>query len=140
MSSTTLTKAAPVAPVPRSGRGRRRRPAALRRILPLVPGVLLLLLFFAGPVLWSCYAAFTDQALSGPGAQNPQFIGLDNFRRMWHDPTFIQSIVLPVIFVVGSAVIGQNILGLIIALLLRRSSRPVQATVSLVVVGAWVMP
>jgi multiple sugar transport system permease protein len=139
MSSATLTKAAPVAPVPRGGRAR-RRPAILRRVVPLLPAIVLLLLFFAGPVIWSCYAAFTDQALSGPGAQNPQFIGLDNFRRMWNDPTFIQSIVLTIVFVVGSAVIGQNTLGLIIALLLRRRSRAVQATVSLVVVGAWVMP
>jgi multiple sugar transport system permease protein len=97
-------------------------------------------LFFAGPVIWSCYTAFTNQALSGAGAQHPQFIGLDNFRRMWEDPTFRQSLVLTVIFVVGSAVIGQNILGLVIALLLRGRSRFVQAGVALVVVGAWVMP
>jgi multiple sugar transport system permease protein len=140
MSSTTLTPAAPVAPVPKARRDRRSGATVQRRFLPLLPAVLLLLLFFAGPVLWSCYAAFTDQALSGPGAQHPQFIGLDNFRRMWNDPTFIQSIVLTIVFVVGSAVIGQNVLGLIIALLLRRSSRVVQASVSLVVVGAWVMP
>src|SRR4051794_20574375 len=139
MSSATLTKTAPAAPVPNSRRGRRRS-AMLRRFLPLLPAVALLLLFFAGPVLWSCYAAFTDQALSGAGAQHPQFIGLANFRRMLDDPIFIQSILLTVIFVVGSAVIGQNTLGLIIALLLRRRSRPVQATVSIVVVGAWVMP
>jgi multiple sugar transport system permease protein len=37
-------------------------------------------------------------------------------------------------------VIGQNILGLFIALLLRHRSRVVQTGVSLVVIGAWVMP
>ena len=140
MSSSTLTEIPPAAPAP-SKRGRGRRgPSVARRLMPLAPAVALLVLFFAGPVLWSFYTAFTNQALSGVGAQHPQFIGLDNFRRMLSDSTFIQSIVLTVIFVVGSAVIGQNTLGLLIALLLRRRSRPVQATVSLVVVGAWVMP
>jgi multiple sugar transport system permease protein len=139
MASTTLPKTEP-APA-RPGKERDRRgPNVAQRILPLAPAVVLLLLFFAGPVIWCFYTAFTNQALSGPGALHPQFIGLANFRRMWSDPTFIQSLVLTVIFVVGSAVIGQNILGMIIALLLRGRNRFVQSTVSLVVVGAWVMP
>ncbi len=140
MASTTLTGLPPAAPAPpRRGRSRPGG-AAARRLGPLVPAVLLLLLFFAGPVMWSCYTAFTDQSLSGTGAQHPRFIGLDNFRRMLDDPTFLQSLVLTVVFVVGSAVIGQNILGLVIAMLLRQRGRFVQAGVSLVVVGAWVMP
>ena len=139
MSSATLAPPAPAAPVPARARGRRAS-SILRRFLPLLPAIVLLLLFFAGPVLWSCYTAFTNQALSGPGAQNPQWIGLANFRRLLNDPTFIQSLVLTVIFVIGSAVVGQNVLGLFIAVLLRRSGPVVRTTVSLVVVGAWVMP
>ena len=140
MASTTLTKASPVPSDPGSKRRDRRGPSALRRFLPLVPAVALLLLFFAGPVLWSCYTAFTNQALSGEGAAHPKFVGLGNFRRMLDDSTFLQSLVLTVIFVVGSAVIGQNLLGLLIALLLRGRSRFTQTSVSLIVVGAWVMP
>ena len=138
-SSTTLTKSAPAPPAQRRGRDR-RGPSLARRIAPLAPAILLLLLFFAGPVIWSFYTAFTDQSLSGAGASSPQFIGLDNFRRMWSDPIFIKSLVLTVIFVVGSAVIGQNVLGMTIALLLRKRHRAVQGGVSLVIVGAWVMP
>ena len=139
MAATTLAEHPPVPPEAPRKRDR-RGPPALRRLLPLAPAVVLLLLFFAGPVFWSFYTAFTNQALSGVGAQHPQFTGLDNFRRMLNDPTFIQSLVLTVIFVVGSAVIGQNTLGLLIAMLLRGRGRFVQTTVSLVVVGAWVMP
>ena len=138
MSSTTLTKSAPAPP---AQRGRDRRgPSLGRKLLPIVPALVLLLLFFAGPVIWSFYTAFTNQSLSGAGASSPQFIGLDNFRRMWNDPIFIKSLLLTVIFVVGSAVIGQNMLGMAIALLLRKRHRAVQAGVSLVIVGAWVMP
>src|SRR6185312_2285538 len=138
-SATTLTQSAPAPPAERRGRDR-RGPSLARKIVPIVPAVVLLLLFFAGPVIWSFYTAFTDQSLSGAGASSPKFIGFDNFRRMWDDPIFIKSLLLTVVFVVGSAVIGQNVLGMTIALLLRNRHRAVQAGVSLVIVGAWVMP
>lgn len=140
MASTTLTKGTAPAPA-RPSRGRRRLgPNVLQRVGPLAPAIVLLLLFFAGPVIWAFYTAFTNQALSGPGALHPQFTGLANFRRMWADPVFIQSIIKTLIFVVGSAVIGQNVLGMAVALLLRNRNRFVRTSVSLVVVGAWVMP
>jgi multiple sugar transport system permease protein len=118
----------------------RRRPSPLRWVLPMAPALVLLVGFFAGPVLWSFYTAFTDQALSGVGASNPHFIGVDNFTRMIHDPNFIRSLFLTFIFVVGSAVIGQNCLGLMLALLMRGGSQVVRGTVSTVVMAAWMMP
>lgn len=137
MSATlTAPPGARVAP----GARRRRGPGLAAKLLPLLPAVVLLLLFFAGPVIWSIYTAFTNQSLSGAGASDAQFIGLANFSRMVSDPDFWHSIVLTVVFVVGSAVVGQNTLGLLIALLLRHRRRFTQAAVSLVVVGAWVMP
>jgi multiple sugar transport system permease protein len=136
LSETPPRRPAVVKAVPRGSRG----PSLWQRLLPLLPAVALLLLFFAGPVLWSFYTAFTNQALSGVGAENPQWVGGANFSRLIRDPDFIRSIVLTVVFVVGSAVIGQNCLGLLIALLLRGRHRVAQSVVSLVVVGAWVMP
>jgi multiple sugar transport system permease protein len=137
-----MTSALTVPPGARVALGGRRRrgPGLAAKLLPLLPAVVLLLLFFAGPVVWSVYTAFTNQSLSGAGASDAQFIGLSNFSRMVSDPDFWHSIVLTVVFVVGSAVIGQNTLGLLIALLLRHRRRVTQAGVSLVVVGAWVMP
>src|SRR4051794_4031882 len=116
-----MTSALTVPPGARVALGGRRRrgPGLAAKLLPLLPAVVLLLLFFAGPVVWSVYTAFTNQSLSGAGASDAQFIGLSNFSRMVSDPDFWHSIVLTVVFVVGSAVIGQNTLGLLIALLLR---------------------
>ena len=136
--AATLTVGPGASVVP--GGRRRQGPGTAAKLLPLLPAVVLLLLFFAGPVVWSVYTAFTNQSLSGAGASDAQFIGLANFSRMIGDPDFWHSIVLTVIFVVGSAVIGQNTLGLLIALLLRHRHRVTQTVVSLVVVGAWVMP
>jgi multiple sugar transport system permease protein len=122
----------------REGLPRRRLGLRLGRFVPLVPALLLLLLFFAGPLLWSVYTAFTNMALTG--SSTVDFVGLDNFTRMAHDKSFLHSLELTLVFVVGSAVIGQNTLGLLIALLLRGRSRVVRSVVTGLVIAAWAVP
>jgi multiple sugar transport system permease protein len=117
-----------------------RRGRLLRWLVPMSPAVLLLLLFFTGPILWCLWAAFTDIALTGTGASSPRLVGTENFSRLLSDPAFRQSVLITVWFVVGSAVIGQNCLGLLLALLLRGRSGLVRGAVGVVVVGAWVVP
>lgn len=119
---------------------RRARAARATRHLPLAPALIMLFLFFLGPVLWSVYSSFTNAALTGDGAQNPQWVGLDNFRRLFSDPNVTNGIWLTVVFVLGSAVIGQNLLGLAIALLMRGRGRWLRAAVGGIVVSAWVLP
>ncbi|HEY3871904.1 MAG TPA: sugar ABC transporter permease [Actinocrinis sp.] len=136
---TVATQSPRAARIPSPGA---RRPHGVRRLLgrlaPLGPALLLLLIFFAGPLIWSVYTAFTDMALSG--SATVQFTGLANFRRMFSDPVFVRSLELTVLFVVGSAVIGQNCLGLLLALIMRGRNRAVRTTVTGVVIGAWVVP
>ena len=50
------------------------------------------------------------------------------------------SVLLTVLFVLLSAVVGQNIVGMMLALLIRTAGRAVGAVVSTIVVGAWVLP
>ena len=69
------------------------------RIGAFVPALLLLGVFFAGPLIWSVYSAFTDVALTGSAEIN--FVGADNFVTMWHDTQFWNSLWLTLIFVVG---------------------------------------
>ena len=108
------------------------------RIGAFVPALLLLGVFFAGPLLWSVYSAFTDVALTGSATVD--FVGFDNFTTLWHDAQFWNSLWLTLIFVVGSAVIGQNTLGLLIALLLRGRGKTARALVSGLVIAAWTVP
>jgi multiple sugar transport system permease protein len=103
-----------------------------------VPALVLLGVFFAGPLLWSVYSAFTNVALTG--SSSIDFIGLANFRTMFHDSQFWNSLWLTLVFVVGSAVIGQNTLGLLIALLLKGRSGAARAVVSGLVIAAWTVP
>jgi multiple sugar transport system permease protein len=106
--------------------------------LPLGPAVVLLVVFLAGPILYCLYAAFTDMALTGAAGAN--FVGLDNFREAFSSVEFRQSLLYTLIFTILSAVIGQNILGMLLALLMRSGTAWVRAFVSAIVIGAWVMP
>ena len=106
--------------------------------LPLGPAVVLLGVFLAGPILYCIYSAFTDMALTG--AAGAHFVGLDNFREAFSSGEFRQSLLYTLIFTIVSAVIGQNVLGMLLALLMRSGSAVVRALVSSIVVGAWVMP
>lgn len=114
--------------------------AKLFRMMPLLPATGLMLVFLAGPILYCLYAAFTNMALTGPGAGQVKFVGLDNFRKAFESSAFTNAIWLTLVFLVISAIIGQNTLGLGIALLMRRSTRPVRSLVGAAVIGAWVLP
>jgi multiple sugar transport system permease protein len=96
--------------------------------------------FMLGPIVYSLYGSLTDRALTGPRAANPQFIGLDNYVDLFGSAEFWNSLVLTVVFVLASAVIGQNVLGMLLAVLVRSSVKPLKSLVSGVVVLAWVLP
>ncbi len=128
-------------PVGRAGGGSQHplRPTLGRWLPPMLPALLLLLLFL-GPIVWCLYISFTDAALTGASASSTSFVGLDNFSRMLDDPELGKAIWLTVVFVVGSAVIGQNTLGLAIALLMSGRHRATRVVVGTAVVSAWVLP
>jgi multiple sugar transport system permease protein len=109
----------------------------------LTPAAFLLALFFVGPALWALVSSFTNRALVGLDAANPRFVGLDNYIRLFSDPDFGRVILNSVIFVIGSAIIGQFVLGLLLALLLDHAQRRGFLATSLVyasVLLAWVNP
>ena len=109
-------------------------------MLPLGPAITLMLIFLAGPILYCVYAAFTNMALTGTGAKSVDFVGLDNFRKAFSSNAFTNAIWLTLIFTLISAIIGQNTLGLGLALLMRRSKKVVRNFVGTAVIGAWVLP
>ncbi|MEV6724259.1 sugar ABC transporter permease [Streptomyces xanthochromogenes] len=108
------------------------------RWLPIAPATLLLLLFLAGPIGYCVYIAFTDIQLTGSSAVD--FVGLANFRRAFADPAFRNAVRLTLVFTVLSSLVGQNTLGLALAALMRRASRPVRTVTGALVITAWVLP
>lgn len=121
-------------------RGRGRGLTKLVRMIPLVPAIILMVIFLAGPIVWSLWGSLTDASLTGKAATDPQFIGLDNYTRLFADPLFPQSVWLTVVFTLVSAVIAQTILGLSLALLLNRANKSIGAIVGTIIVAAWILP
>ena len=118
--------------------GRKRLP--IWQWLVETPALSIMVLFIAGPIIWSVYIAFTNKALTGVGAAHMKWVGFLNFTHMFNDPLFIKSLLLTAIFVLGSAVVGQNTLGFLIALLERGRNKFVTTTLNGFIMCAWVMP
>ncbi|MFG3722610.1 carbohydrate ABC transporter permease [Streptomyces massasporeus] len=108
------------------------------RILPLTPAIVLLLLFLAGPIVYCVYIAFTDLQLTGQAQES--FVGFDNFTRAFGDEAFLNAVWLTLVFTVLSSLVGQNTLGLALAALMQRASKPVRTLTGGIVVTAWVLP
>ncbi|TFD87360.1 sugar ABC transporter permease [Cryobacterium lactosi] len=125
---------------PRPGRARAATHRSLVRSIPLLPAVVLLAIFLLGPVISSFYGSFTNASLSGASAQDSAFVGFDNYAALFADPDFPKSVMLTLVFLVASAIVGQNVLGLGLALLMRSSNRLVRSLVGTFVVTAWVLP
>ncbi|MGA8112729.1 MAG: sugar ABC transporter permease [Actinocatenispora sp.] len=137
----TVTTVADQGAVPTSV-GAARRPRVTRRTLargmPLLPAIVLLLIFLAGPIGYCVYFAFTDLQLTG--SSTTHFVGVRNFTKAFHSHSFYNAVLQTLIFTVLSAIVGQNILGLAIAGLMRLATKAVRSVVGALVVAAWVIP
>jgi multiple sugar transport system permease protein len=102
--------------------------------------MVLVAVFLLGPVVQSFYGSFTNASLTGSAAQGATFVGFQNYIDLFEDKDFLQSVWLTVLFLIGSAIIGQNVLGLALALLMRAGNRVVGNIISTLVVTAWVLP
>lgn len=106
----------------------------------VAPAMLLIGMFLLFPALWTLYIGATNFELTGPTARQPDLIWLDNYVRAITDPTFYNSLWLTLLFVLGSAVIGQNVLGFALAWSLRNVVGWLRRTVEALVLLAWILP
>lgn len=125
-----------------AGLGRRqdRKTIDWPSLVLLVPGAALLGLLFLFPIGYAVYLGFTNLQLVGLNANNYWWTGLTNLRRMAHDTVFWHSVRITIVFLVGSAIIGQSILGMALALLMRQALAVVRLSVGAIVVAVWVLP
>ncbi|MGX6443864.1 carbohydrate ABC transporter permease [Neobacillus sp. K501] len=122
------------------GLGKKRNNTSLRSFLFLLPTLLLLSIFVVGPILLTFYFAFTNMSLTGAAAQNIEFVGFQNFVFMFEDPNFRLSVLKTIVFLIFSAVVGQQVLGFIIALLMRERNRTFRRVIGIIVLAGWVTP
>ncbi len=111
--SALLRRRRPAAPGrgrPEPGAAARRRPRASEQVTGwafVTPGVAIILLFGAVPIVWSAVMSFQrNNLLTG----NTPYVGLRNYRLMLHDPVVAQAVqhtlVYTALFVPGTMIIG----------------------------------
>lgn len=85
----------------------------LNTIILISPWALTLLIFWAFPVLYSFFLAFTDYTIFG----DYSFVGLVNFIRLFQDESFIQALVNTSVFVFGT-IPFTTVIALVLAFLI----------------------
>lgn len=106
----------------------------------LAPSSVLIGVFLVFPALWTLYLGLTNFSLTGLAAARPTFEGLANFRNALTDPAFGSSLVVTLIYVFGSAVIGQVVLGFAMAWKFRSWHSPLRRLVEALAIIAWIVP
>jgi len=115
-------------------------------LLFLLPALVFVTIFLIFPFIWIIFVSFTNETLTGTGALNPQFVGLDNYARLFDFDTWMvrgkfgNSLLVTLQFVFGSAMIGQVGLGLSLAIAFYRKKGFIREFVYTLVVLAWIIP
>jgi multiple sugar transport system permease protein len=114
-------------------------------ILFLIPAFVVMGLFLFFPTVWGIFISFTNQTLIGPTARNFQFIGLKNFIEIFRDTYFYRSLGITFKFLIGSALIGQFLLGLFFSLywdprVRKAQGKWIKKIVSSSMVVSWILP
>jgi multiple sugar transport system permease protein len=111
-----------------------------RALFFVAPALVLIAVFLVFPALWTLYLGVTDYRLTGLAAAHPKNVGLSNYTDALGDPRFRSSLWLTLLFVLGSAVIGQSVLGFTVAWSLRGARAMVRRAVESLVLLAWILP
>lgn len=112
----------------------------------ITPALVFIFIFLIFPFVWIFYLSFTNQALTGPTALNPRFVGLENylhlfdFDRWLRSGQFGRSLVITAQFVFGSALIGQAVLGMTVAWVFYRRRGLLRELVYTLAILAWIIP
>ncbi len=104
------------------------------------PSVILLVLFFVGPMLLTLVFSFTDLSLTGAAAQSTQFVGFRNFQQLFNNPHMGTIIWNTVVFLLISGIIGQQFLGFFLAYFMKHRNGFVRRFVGFTVVTGWITP
>ena len=108
-------------------------------LLGVLPAVLLLgaLLYFTA---WALAFSFTDLELVGAKSVNWSWIGLDNYERLFTRRGFLEALWTTANFTFFSAIIGQSVLGFLLAATLRGHRGPLRGAIEVAIMLGWLLP
>ena len=110
------------------------------------PAAALVGAFVIVPFFWVIFVSFTNKTLLGTTALHPEFVGLANYLSLFDMDSFFTrgqfgfSLILTTQFVILSALVGQALLGLILAWLLQSVPGKVKTFTESAVILAWILP
>jgi len=107
--------------------------------LAAIPAVLFIgaLLYFTG---WAVAYSFTTLELVGRRAIEWDWVGLENYQRLFTRRGFLESIWTTVVFTFFSAIVGQSVLGFMLAVTLRGSRSMLRSVVEVSIMLGWLLP
>jgi multiple sugar transport system permease protein len=112
----------------------------------LTPAAALVGVFVLLPFFWVIFVSFTNRTLLGKTALSPEFVGLGNYLQLFDPATFFTrgqfgfSLILTTQFVLLSALVGQALLGLLLAWLMQTIPPALKRIVEASVIAAWILP
>ena len=112
----------------------------LHWLILLLPALIFISLFVVIPAMWAMFVSLTNQSLLGPQSTQFEFIGLENYNRLFRDDRFWNSLQITLYFVLASAVVGQSVLGLFLAILLKPAKWFGKGIIGSCIVFAWIIP
>ena len=115
-------------------------------LLFLLPAFVFVAVFLIYPFFSIFMMSFTNQTLVGAAAANPQNVGLANYLDLFNAANWMRrgefgaSLLLTAQFVIGSALIGQAGLGLLLATLFNNRKGLLRETIFTIAITAWIIP
>ncbi len=112
----------------------------------MLPAFVFVLVFLIYPFFSIFMMSFTNQTLVGTAAANPQNVGLANYLDLFNAANWMRrgefgaSLLLTAQFVIGSALIGQAGLGLLLATLFNNRKGLLRETIFTIAITAWIIP
>ncbi|KQV75779.1 ABC transporter permease [Aeromicrobium sp. Root344] len=140
MSNTRTAPLAPRVETQVSARGRRPRPRLPRLVAwaYLVPVVVYLIAFYAYPLYRNLELSLRDYTVRSFVSGDAPFIGLDNFREVFADPTFGPAVIHTAIFTIVSIAFQYGI-GLALAVFFNNNFR-LSSTLRALFLVPWLLP
>ncbi|PYE82447.1 carbohydrate ABC transporter permease [Pseudoroseicyclus aestuarii] len=108
-------------------------------VLAALPALLFVgvLLYFT---LWAVVFSFTDLELFGRKATDWSFVGIENYERLFTRRGFLESLWTTLTFTFFSAIVGQSVLGFLLASTLRRYRGSMRGTIEVCLMLGWLLP
>ncbi|HPX27886.1 MAG TPA: sugar ABC transporter permease [Treponemataceae bacterium] len=115
----------------------------LHKVLPLLvllPAFFLMFIFLFVPLIVTLQYSLTNMSLLGQSNNYVSFIGLDNYIRLFTSGVFYRSLANTFLLILFSAILGQQLLGGVIAYLLQKTNYVFRKFIRFSLTMGWLLP